>query len=121
MDLVVETADRIYYQSDHLELSSSVARTEHYPVHRHPLQFQLEVVLRGETECGIGRQRFSVPEHCFSVINPDVDHYNVHGAGSTRRLSFFRTRLWTTPPGRCTVCYRVRWRFRTWWRHARPI
>jgi AraC-like DNA-binding protein len=77
MDVVVETADRIYYQSDHLELSSSVARTEHYPVHRHPLQFQLEVVLRGETECGIGRQRFSVPQHCFSVINPDVDHYNV--------------------------------------------
>ena len=77
MDLVVETADRIYYQSDHLELSSSVARTEHYPVHRHPIQFQLEVVLRGETECGIGRQRFSVPQHCFSVINPDVDHYNV--------------------------------------------
>ena len=77
MDLVVETADRIYYQSDHLELSSSVARMEHYPVHRHPLQFQLEVVLHGETECGIGRQRFAVPQHCFSVINPDVEHYNV--------------------------------------------
>jgi AraC-like DNA-binding protein len=77
MDLVVETADRIYYQSDHLELSSSVARTEHYPVHCHPLQFQLEVVLRGETECGIGRQRFPVPQQYFSVINPDVDHYNV--------------------------------------------
>ncbi len=77
MDLVVETVDRIYYQSDHLELSSSVARMEHYPVHRHPLQFQLEVVLHGETECGIGRQRFAVPQHCFSVINPDVEHYNV--------------------------------------------
>jgi AraC-like DNA-binding protein len=77
MELVVETADRIYYQSDHLELSSSVARAEYYPVHRHPIQFQLEVVLRGETQCGIGRQRFSVPQHCFSVINPDVDHYNV--------------------------------------------
>jgi AraC-like DNA-binding protein len=77
MDLVVDTADRIYYQSDHLEVSSSVARMEHYPVHRHPLQFQLEVVLHGETECGIGRQRFAVPQHCFSVINPDVDHYNV--------------------------------------------
>ena len=35
------------------------------------------MVLHGETECGIGRQRFSVPQHCFSVINPDVDHYNV--------------------------------------------
>jgi AraC-like DNA-binding protein len=77
MDLAVETADRIYYQSDHLELSSSVAQTEHYPVHRHPLQFQLEVVLHGETQCGIGRQRFPVPQHCFSIINPAVDHYNV--------------------------------------------
>jgi AraC-like DNA-binding protein len=75
--LVVEAADRIYYQSDHLELSSSIARTERYPVHRHPLQFQLEVVLHGETECGIGQRRFSVPQRCFSVINPDVDHYNV--------------------------------------------
>lgn len=73
----METADRIYYQSDHLELSSSVARAEYYPVHRHPLQFQLEVVLRGETQCGIGRQRFSVSQQRFSVINPDVDHYNV--------------------------------------------
>ena len=77
MNLVVETTDRIYYQSDHLELSSSVARTEHYPVHHHPRQFQLEVVLHGETQCGIGRQRFSVPQHCFSVINPAVNHYNV--------------------------------------------
>jgi AraC-like DNA-binding protein len=77
MDLGVETVDRIYYQSDHLELSSSVARTEHYPMHRHPQQFQLEVVLHGETQCGIGRQRFAVPQHCFSVINPAVDHYNV--------------------------------------------
>jgi hypothetical protein len=77
MDLVVETANRIYYQSDHLELSSALTRTEHYPVHCHPRQFQLEVVLHGETQCGIGRQRFSVSEHCFSVINPGVDHYNV--------------------------------------------
>src|SRR5262245_31801271 len=77
MDVGVDTSNRIYYQSDHLELSSSVARREHYPVHSHPGQFQLEVVLHGETECGIGRQRFAVPQHCFSVINPDVDHYNV--------------------------------------------
>lgn len=77
MDLLVEAANRMYYQSEHLELSSSVTQAEEYPVHHHPLQFQLEVVLRGETQCGIGRQRFSVPQHCFSVINPDVDHYNV--------------------------------------------
>ena len=77
MESTLEAVDRIYYQSDQLELSSSVTQSEHYPVHCHPTQFQLEVVLRGDTECGIGRKRFSVPQHNFSVVNPDVEHYNV--------------------------------------------
>ena len=58
MPFVLDVVDKIFYQSEHLEISSAVARTEHYPVHSHPTQFQLEVVLRGATICGIGQQRF---------------------------------------------------------------
>jgi AraC-like DNA-binding protein len=77
MDLALETANRIYYQSDHLEISSAVTRTEHYPAHDHPHQFQLELVVNGATECGIGHRRYAVPQAYFSVVNPAVEHYNV--------------------------------------------
>lgn len=77
MSLTLPATNRIYYQSDELEISTAVARTEDYPAHDHPTQFQLEIVLRGETECGIGRQRFEVPQECFSIVNPSVEHYNI--------------------------------------------
>jgi AraC-like DNA-binding protein len=77
MQFGLAAIDRIFYQSEQLEISSAVARTEHYPVHCHPAQFQLEVVLRGATVCGIGQQRFLIPQHCYSMVNPDVEHYNV--------------------------------------------
>ena len=77
MSFELDAVDKIFYQSEHLEISSAVARTEHYPVHSHPTQFQLEVVLRGATVCGIGQQRFVIPQHCYSMVNPDVEHYNV--------------------------------------------
>ncbi len=77
MPLTLPAINRVYYQSDHLEISSAVARTEDFPVHDHPTQFQLEIVLRGATECGIGRQRFEVPQECFSIVNPNVEHYNI--------------------------------------------
>jgi hypothetical protein len=77
MPFELDAVDKIFYQSEHLEISSAVARTEHYPVHSHPAQFQLEVVLRGATVCGIGQQRFVIPQHCYSMVNPDVEHYNV--------------------------------------------
>ncbi len=77
MDVVLEASDRIFYQSDDLEISSSMARTEYYPSHAHSAQFQLELVISGATECGIGRQRFPVSQQCYSMVNPDVEHYNV--------------------------------------------
>jgi AraC-like DNA-binding protein len=77
MQFGLAAIDRVFYQSEQLEISSAVARTEHYPVHHHPAQFQLEVVLRGATVCGIGQQRFLIPQHCYSIVNPDVEHYNV--------------------------------------------
>ncbi len=69
--------NRMFYQSESLEMSSAVARMEHYPVHCHPAQFQVEVVLRGATVCGIGQQRFVIPQHSYSLVNPDVEHYNM--------------------------------------------
>lgn len=77
MEFALEAADRIYYQSDQLEISSAVTRTEHYPTHYHPEQFQLELVVNGATECGIGRRRYAVPRAYFSVVNPAVEHYNI--------------------------------------------
>ncbi len=77
MSLTLPATNCIYYQSDDLEISTAVTRTEHYPVHDHPTQFQLEIVLRGATECGIGRQRFQVPQESFSIVNPNVEHYNI--------------------------------------------
>lgn len=77
MQFELAAIDRIFYQSEHLEISSAVARTEHYPVHCHSAQFQVEVVLRGATVCGIGQQRFVIPQHSYSMVNPDVEHYNV--------------------------------------------
>jgi AraC-like DNA-binding protein len=77
MQFGLAALDRVFYQSEQLEISSSVAHMEDYPVHCHPAQFQLEVVLRGATVCGIGQQRFMVPQQCYSMINPDVEHYNV--------------------------------------------
>jgi AraC-like DNA-binding protein len=77
MAFALETANRIYYQSHQLELSSAVTQTEHYPAHDHPNQFQLELLVNGATECGIGRRRYDVPRAYFSVVNPSVEHYNV--------------------------------------------
>ena len=77
MQFGLAAIDRVFYQSEQLEISSSVARTEDYPVHCHPAQFQLEVVLRGATVCGIGQHRFLIPQQCYSMVNPDVEHYNV--------------------------------------------
>ncbi len=77
MDVTLEAADRIYYQSEQVEISSAFTRTEHYPAHAHPHQFQLELVVNGATECGIGRRRYAVPQAYFSVVNPAVEHYNV--------------------------------------------
>jgi hypothetical protein len=31
MEFALETANRMYYQSEQLEISSAVTRTEHYP------------------------------------------------------------------------------------------
>jgi AraC-like DNA-binding protein len=77
MQFSLAAVDKIFYQSEQLEISSAVAHTEDYPVHCHPVQFQLEVVLRGATMCGIGQQRFLIPQQCYSMVNPDVEHYNV--------------------------------------------
>ena len=77
MEFALETANRIYYQSDQLEISSAVTQTEHYPAHDHTNQFQLELVVNGATECGIGRRRYAVPQAYFSVVNPAIEHYNV--------------------------------------------
>src|ERR1044071_412824 len=77
MQFELAAIDRMFYQSEQLEISSAVARTEYYPVHCHPAQFQLEVVLRGATVCGIGQQRFVIPQHSYSMVNPNVEHYNV--------------------------------------------
>ena len=77
MEFALDAANRIYYQSDHLEISSAVTQTEHYPAHYHTNQFQLELVVNGATECGIGRRRYAVPQASFSVVNPAVEHYNV--------------------------------------------
>lgn len=77
MEFALEAADRIYYQSDQLEISSAVTRTEHYPAHYHADQFQLELVVNGATECGIGRRRYAVPQAYFSMVNPAVEHYNI--------------------------------------------
>jgi hypothetical protein len=60
MPFELDAVDKIFYQSEHLEISSAVARAEHYPVHSHPTQFQLEIVLGGATVCGIGQQRFVI-------------------------------------------------------------
>lgn len=77
MELAVEAANRILYQSERLEFSTSVAYAEHYAPHIHPAQFQLELVLGGETECGIGGRRFTLPPQHYSLVNPDVEHDNV--------------------------------------------
>lgn len=77
MACALATANRIYYQSHQLEISSAVTQTEHYPAHDHPHQFQLELLVNGATECGIGRRRYDVPRAYFSVVNPSVEHYNV--------------------------------------------
>jgi AraC-like DNA-binding protein len=77
MELRVEESDRIFYQTEQLEFSASVARAERYAPHVHAAQFQLELVLGGETECGIGTQRFTLPQHHYSLVNPDVEHDNV--------------------------------------------
>lgn len=77
MEFALETANRIYYQSDVLEISSALTQTEDYPAHAHPDQFQLELVVDGATECGIGRRRYAVPQANFSIINPAVEHFNV--------------------------------------------
>lgn len=77
MELAVEAANRIFYQSADLEFSTSVARAQHYAPHVHPAQFQLEFVLHGATECGIGGQRFLLPAQHYSLVNPDVEHENV--------------------------------------------
>ncbi|MGQ4807145.1 HTH-type transcriptional activator RhaR [Candidatus Entotheonellaceae bacterium PAL068K] len=77
MDFALPAADCIFYQSSQLEISSSLVRTEHYPAHVHADQFQLEIVVGGATECGIGRQRYPVPQQCYSMVNPDVEHYNI--------------------------------------------
>jgi AraC-like DNA-binding protein len=77
MEFALEMANRIYYQSEQLEISSAVTRTEHYPAHFHTNQFQLELVVNGATECGIGRRRYAVPQTYFSVVNPAVEHYNI--------------------------------------------
>jgi AraC-like DNA-binding protein/quercetin dioxygenase-like cupin family protein len=77
MELAIETTNRILYQSAQLEFSVSVAQAERYEPHIHPAQFQLELVLQGETECGIGRQQFTLPQEHYSLINPDVEHHNV--------------------------------------------
>ncbi len=77
MEFTLETTSRIYHHSDELEISSALTQTEHYPTHAHPEQFQLELVVDGETECGIGRRRYAVPQASFSTVNPAVEHYNV--------------------------------------------
>ncbi len=77
MEFALETASRIYHQSDQLELSSALTQTEHYPAHVHTDQFQLELVVDCATECGIGRHRYAVSPAHFSIINPAVEHYNV--------------------------------------------
>ena len=77
MEFALETANRIYYQSDELEISSAVTQAEHYPAHAHADQFQLELVVDGATECGIGRRRYAVPQANFSIVNPAVEHYNI--------------------------------------------
>lgn len=77
MELAVETVDRIFYQTDQFEFSTSVAHFQHYAPHTHPGRFQLELVLSGETECGIGQQRFMLPQHYYSLVNPDVEHDNL--------------------------------------------
>ncbi len=77
MKFALETANRIYHQSEQLEISCAVTQTEHYPAHAHTDQFQLELVVDGATECGIGRHRYAVPQANFSMVNPTVEHYNV--------------------------------------------
>ncbi|ETX05780.1 MAG: hypothetical protein ETSY2_20955 [Candidatus Entotheonella gemina] len=77
MEFALETANRIYHQSDDLEISSALTKAEHYPAHAHADQFQLELVVNGATECGIGRHRYAVSQAHFSIINPAVEHYNV--------------------------------------------
>jgi len=77
MEFALDAVDRIYYQSDQLEISSAVTQTEYYPTHYHTNQFQLELVVNGATECGIDRHRYDVPRTYFSVVNPSVEHYNV--------------------------------------------
>ena len=57
MEFALETANRISYQSEPLEISSAVTRTEYYPAHFHTNPFQLELGVNGATECGIGRRR----------------------------------------------------------------
>lgn len=77
MEFTPATAGRIYYQTEQLEISSALTQAEHYPAHAHTHQFQLELVVNGATECGIGRHRYTVPQAYFSVVNPAVEHYNV--------------------------------------------
>ena len=77
MKCALETTNRIYYQSNELEISSAFTQAERYPAHAHAEQFQLELVVDGATECGIGRRRYAVPPASFSIVNPAVEHYNV--------------------------------------------
>jgi hypothetical protein len=51
MEFALETANRIYYRSEQLEISSAVTRTEHYPAHTTafqlmPLKRRLKAALR---------------------------------------------------------------------------
>ena len=77
MELAVTTSDPVFYQSDRLEFSTAVVREEYYAPHVHPARFQVELVLDGETECGIGRQRFTLSRQHYSLVNPDTEHYNI--------------------------------------------
>lgn len=77
MEFALEIASRIYHQSDDLEISSALTQAEHYPAHAHTNQFQLELVVDGATECGIGRRRYVVSQANFSIVNPAVEHYNI--------------------------------------------
>jgi AraC family transcriptional regulator len=77
MERDVTLSNPIGYQSDRLEFSTAVVREEYYAPHVHPARFQVELVLDGETECGIGRQRFTLSQQHYSLVNPDTEHYNI--------------------------------------------
>ena len=77
MELAVTPFDPVFYQSAQLEFATTMVREEYYAPHVHPARFQVELVLDGETECGIGRQRFTLSRYHYSLVNPDTEHYNI--------------------------------------------